>query len=194
LRKFETEIDSAVSLFGEIFSVRRGILLIDQRNLTEDFDSSVYIRKKGYKLIFDPKAAAYEYLPYTEKDIVLQRKRVITGTIQTLLKYKAMLFNPRYGFYGLLILPGHKLAQILSPFLLMGFLALSLIFWKMSLLIIFCALVFLKATLILIRKRISLLGLVKYFTLINICCLLAWKDYLQGNYTVKWEKIQGSRA
>lgn len=193
LRRFETRIDSAVSLFGEIFAVRKSLLFIDEGNLTEDFESSVGIRRKGHKLIYEPGASVYEYMPCTEKDLVLQRKRVIIGTIQTLLKYKSMLFNPKYGFYGLLILPGHKLVHILSPFLLAGFFITSLAFWKISFILILCALIFIKITLISARKKVPLLGLSKYFILINICCLSAWKDYLLRRYTIRWEKMESSR-
>lgn len=192
LRKYETKIDSCVSLFGEIFAVRKELLVIDEKNLTEDFEVSVYIRKKGYKLVYEPMAQVYEYVPSIQKDILIQRRRVIIGTIQTLLKYREMLFNPKYGFYGSLILPGHKLFHILSPIFILGFLSVSLVFWKMSFFIVFCALILAEIFLKAIKSKTSIFGLFKYLVLINISCLLAWKDYLIGNYTVKWEKMESS--
>jgi cellulose synthase/poly-beta-1,6-N-acetylglucosamine synthase-like glycosyltransferase len=197
LRRHETEIDSAVSLFGEIFACRKNILFLDENNLTEDLDSSISIREKGYRLAYEPKAEVYEYAPSTREDLIMQRKSVITGTIQTLWKHRYSIFNFRYGFYGTMILPSHKLLPVLSPIFLIGFLSLSIVILKDRPFIIFCLFILLAIMLLLslFFKRIlsPFLKLIKYIILVNIACLLAWKNYLTGNYTVKWTKMKSSR-
>lgn len=193
LRNYETKISSPVSLFGEIFAVRKSLLAIDENNLTEDFETSATIIRNGFRLVYEPEAQAYEYLPSSNRDLAIQRRRVIIGTIQTLCKHKSMLFNPRYGFYGLLVLPGHKLFPVLSPFFLFGFLASVIFLWKTAIVIAFCSIILIAVVLKLFKSKNSLFALFEYLLRLNIYCLLAWKDYFRGNYTVKWKKMDSSR-
>jgi len=192
-RYYESAIHSAISLFGEIFAIRKELFAIDEMNLTEDLDTSLYIVQKGYRLWYEPKAEAYEYAPENTKDVFIQRKRVITGTIQTLCKYRRMLWNIKYGLYGLLILPGHKLANVLSPAFMLIFLLLSIYFWKVSFCLFLLALVLAKITVRLLKTGGRVFDLIKYITLVNYACILAWKDYISGRYTVKWDKMVSTR-
>lgn len=197
LRRYESQVDSAVSLFGELFACRKELCIVDERNLTEDFDTSVYIRSKGYFLVYESGAEVYEYAPYSRQDLITQRKRVIIGTIQTIYKHKSMLFNPGYGLYGTIILPGHKLFPVLSPFFLFGFLVVAGVFFRTILgfcFFSFLGLFLLLALLNLINKKFpNLARIVFYIILVNFSCLLAWRDYFFGKYTVKWKKMESSR-
>ncbi len=199
LKEFETGIDSAVCLWGELMAARKHLFSIDEHNVSEDFDTSLFIRSRGLRLVYEPNAVVREDPPSTLEDAIIQKRRVIVGTIQCLFKYRRMLFNPRYGLYGMFILPGHKLASVLSPFFLIPCLALSAVFWK----------TFLWFLLILIPVFVIFLGIVfkslrrgfrqviqgiYYIGVLNFACLLAWKDYLTGNYSVKWKKTKSSRS
>ena len=117
MRKWEGNIDSPVTMVGPISAFRKNILdKIDETNLAEDFDLAVGVRKKGYGIIYEPLAVSSEPAPSNVKDVFTQKKRIVIGTLQTLVKNSSMLFNPKYGWYGMLILPSHKLFQMLSPF------------------------------------------------------------------------------
>ncbi len=120
IRERESLIDSTVSMVGEITSFRRGITSkLNENAITEDFDLSIKIRKKGYKIVHEPNAVVWEPAASTLRDEIVQKKRRVVGTIQTLFKHKDIIFNPKYGLYGIYILPSHKLLQVLSPFLLL---------------------------------------------------------------------------
>lgn len=197
LRSFETRVDSAVSLFGELFACRKALYLIDDQSLTEDLETSIYLRGQGFRLVYEPRSAVYEYAPYLKQDIINQRKRVILGTIQSIHKYKSVLFNSHYGLYGTVILPGHKLFPLLSPFLLFGFLVIAVSFFMTVLsfwFFLFVELFLLSALLSLLDKRFpNPIKIVLYIILVNFSCLLAWRDYFFGKYTVKWKKMESSR-
>ncbi len=197
LRSFETRVDSVVSLFGELFACRKTLCLIDDKSLAEDLETSIYIRRQGFCLSYEPRSAVYEYAPYLRQEFINQRRSIIIGTIQSILKHRAVLFNPGYGLYGMVILPGHKLLPIFSPFFLLGLLVVAgvffrtaLIFWFFQFSGLFLFLVLLN----LINKKFpNPVRIVFYIILVNFSCLLAWRDYFSGKYTVKWEKMKSSR-
>ncbi len=197
LRSFETRVDSAVSLFGELFACRKAHYLIDDKSLAEDLETSIYLRRQGFRLAYEPRSAVYEYAPYLKQDLINQRRSIIIGTIQSIRKYKSVLFNPRYGLYGTVILPGHKLFPILSPFFLFGLLVVAVGLFRTVLSFWF----FLFAGLFLLLVLLSLLDnrfpnpikIAIYVILVNFSCLLAWRGYFSGKYTVKWKKMESSR-
>lgn len=197
LRRYESQVDSVVSLFGELFACRKNLCLVDEKNLSEDFETSVYIRRKGYRLIYESGSGVYEYAPHNRQDLINQRRRIIIGTIQTLWKHKSVLFNPRYGLYGMVILPSHKLFPVLSPFFLTAFLVVALFFFRTVLIFFVFLLTGLFGVVALlhlfVKKAPSPFYIATYVILVNFSCLLAWKDYFCGNYTVKWEKMESSR-
>lgn len=197
LRSFESKVDSVVSLFGELFACRKDLYIIDDKSMAEDLDTSIYIRKQGFRLVYEPRSGVYEYAPYLQKELFNQRRSVIIGTIQAICKYKHMLFNPYYRLYGMVIFPGHKLFPILSPFILLSLLLISAVFFKMFL--SFCVLLFLGLFLFMValnlinQKFPNPVNIVFYIILVNFSCLLAWRDYFIGRYSVKWKKMESSR-
>jgi len=198
LRSQESAVDSAVSLFGELFACRKTLCFIDDQSLAEDLETSIYIRKRGFCLAYEPRSSVYEYAPYLRREFINQRRSIIIGTIQALRKHKSVLFNPRYGLYGAVILPGHKLFPVLSPFFILGGIIVDGIFFSSFL--SFCSFLFaglflLLALLNLLNKKIpNPLKIVLYVILVNFSCLLAWKDYFLGRYSVKWKKMESSRV
>jgi len=206
LREKESIVDSSVNFGGEIFAVRKSLCATDEKNLTEDFDTCLTVRKKGYRLIHEKEASAWEYAPSTERDVFIQRKRVIIGVIQTIIKHKDMLFNPKYGFYGVIILPGHRLFQILNPYFLISIFLSSVFIYAFSQ-NIFIFYFLLIQILFLILSVISILSFklkpnihiplffaLKYFLLVQYSCLMAWISYFIGDYKVTWEKMETSRV
>ena len=197
LRSFETRVDSAVSLFGELFACRKALYLIDDQSLAEDLETSIYLRSQGFRLVYEPRSAVYEYAPYLKQDFINQRRSIIIGTIQSLFKYKSVLFNPRYGLYGTVILPGHKLFPVLSPFFLTGLLVVALGLFREVLSVgffLFAGLFLFLVLLNLLDKRLpNPIKIAIYVILVNFSCLLAWRGYFSGKYTVKWKKMESSR-
>lgn len=182
-------------------TIRKNLANVDESSLAEDLDCILNARSKGFRVIEDQKATAWEYAPTEERDIYIQKKRIIIGAIQSLVKYKRLLFNPKYGFFGTLILPGHKLSQILNTFFLSLIVLSSMLLYLATpnlILLIFLALEVLFFTLCAItyylKKLNSLIfSYFRYFTLIQISLVSAWLDYFKGSYSVKWEKADSKR-
>jgi len=69
----------------------------------EDLELTFRIHKAGYKVVFQPWAQVYAESPTSFKAFWKQRIRWGRGFIQTLKIHKDMIFNPKYGTFGIFI-------------------------------------------------------------------------------------------
>ena len=204
LRQNESMIDSAIHMSGEITAFRKGVIKkVDESSLSEDFDMAIRIRRAGFRILYEPDAIAYEPAPENINDLLTQKKRITIGTWQELIKHKNVLFNPRYGWYGLVILPSHKLFQVLTPFFMIFILicsALLCIMTNDSLMCIFLIaqgiFYFLTAISFLpfkIIEKSPLFVFIKYFMATNWILILGFFDFIRKKRIVTWKKIESSR-
>lgn len=206
MRKKESSIDSCIHMSGEVTALRKKIYhAVDEKSLTEDFDMAVNLRKRGYRIIYEPAAIAFEPAPTNAEDLTTQKKRIVIGTWQTLTKYKTMMFNPKYGWYGSLIMPSHKLYQICTPFFfvvlfvstiatyLLSSNAYILYFLLIQVVAILTALISYPLTKTNIFKRMGLFVFINYFSTVNWICVLGFFDFVTNRRIVTWKKIESSR-
>ncbi len=83
--------------------------------LAEDQDLTIRIRRLGYKIGYEEKAAAWTEAPDTLRTLARQRFRWSYGTLQCMWKHKSALFRPRYGALGFIGMPNVWIFQILFP-------------------------------------------------------------------------------
>ena len=124
VRTAETRMDSPFDVKGEICAIRReicGHLLSDNPKLLTkacvDCCLSCQARLEGYKAVFEPGARYYEYVTSTVKDRLKQQVRRGTILIESLLLFKKMLFNRKYGLFGSFVLPAHLFMLVILPWL-----------------------------------------------------------------------------
>ncbi|MBI2670957.1 glycosyltransferase family 2 protein [Candidatus Woesearchaeota archaeon] len=109
------------------FSVYRKKILkeaggFDERNLTEDLEITLRIHKAHYKVVQLLNTEVYTNAPDTLKDFYKQRNRWYKGTMFNMFNYKWMVFNKRYGDFGMLQMP----RVFISGFLAVSLLLLTL--------------------------------------------------------------------
>jgi cellulose synthase/poly-beta-1,6-N-acetylglucosamine synthase-like glycosyltransferase len=132
VRTAETSMDSTFYFKGEASAVRKD-LITDLEECGATFDTAVAlsVRKKGYKTIYDPEAKFYEYAPKTRRERIRQKTTRAANWIKILFQFKSMLFNPKYGKFGLLTLPINFAMLVVNPLAILtgiGFL-IALIFF-----------------------------------------------------------------
>lgn len=71
--------------------------------------------KRKYKIDFTSDAVCWTQAPDTLRGIRSQRLRWHRGLIDSLLKHKRMLLNPRYGIVGLVSMPYFVFVEMLGP-------------------------------------------------------------------------------
>jgi cellulose synthase/poly-beta-1,6-N-acetylglucosamine synthase-like glycosyltransferase len=72
---------------------------------TEDMEIAMRIQKKQYKIVQCNDAFVYTKAPYTIKELYKQRLRWNYGTFRNLIDYRKMMFDRKYGDFGMFQLP-----------------------------------------------------------------------------------------
>ena len=83
--------------------------------LAEDQDSTIQVRKLGYKIGYEEHAIAWTEAPDSLRGLAKQRFRWSYGTLQCMWKHKRAFLNPRYGTLGFVAMPNVWIFQILFP-------------------------------------------------------------------------------
>ncbi|MDD5331773.1 MAG: glycosyltransferase [Candidatus Nanoarchaeia archaeon] len=83
-------------------------------NLTEDLEMALRLQKHNYKLIQLLDTVVYTKIPLNLKGFFKQRNRWYKGSVLNVLKYRQMLFNKKYGDFGMFHLPTVLFAAIIA--------------------------------------------------------------------------------
>jgi cellulose synthase/poly-beta-1,6-N-acetylglucosamine synthase-like glycosyltransferase len=91
------------------------------RNITEDMEIIVrlhryYLKnKKPYLIKFVSDPICWTEVPEKIRMLGRQRRRWQLGLMQTIFQHKSMIFNPRYGKIGMLVIPYYVLFEMFGP-------------------------------------------------------------------------------
>ena len=72
-------------------------------------------QKRDYRFAFIPDIVCWTEAPAALKGLDNQRARWQQGSLETLVRHRGMMFNPRYGRIGLLAMPHILLEDVLGP-------------------------------------------------------------------------------
>lgn len=87
----------------------------EDMELIVNLQKYLYKEKSDAKVLFVPDPVCWTEVPEDVKSLHKQRTRWQVGLIQTLIKHKDTLFNPRYKSMGLLAMPYFLLVELLGP-------------------------------------------------------------------------------
>ena len=116
LKKLESKICSVVTGNGAIYGLRKSIYVTLERNMISDFIEPLEIFKKGFKIVYEPEAVAWENTAENSRKEFGRRIRIVTRSACSLLKNKYLreLLNPfRYGIFSVQLL-SHKVLRWFS--------------------------------------------------------------------------------
>jgi biofilm PGA synthesis N-glycosyltransferase PgaC len=82
----------------------------------EDLELTWRVHKAGFRVNFAPKAVVLAEVPSTVRDLWKQRVRWARGLLQTIRIHKKMMFNLRYGLFGI-YLPIIVTSMVIIPLL-----------------------------------------------------------------------------
>ena len=98
----------------------------DEANLTEDMEIALRMQKHGYKIRACHETMVLTEVPDSLPRLFRQRLRWYRGGVMNILKYIDLFFNPKYGDFGLFILP----TTLGSGFFAALFMAWTLMSWS----------------------------------------------------------------
>jgi len=195
LREWESRIDSASFWSGELCAFRKSVLeRLDEDIINDDRYILLKTRSKGYRCISEPSSYVFEKDAENVVGQITHKRRTTAGTIQGTLRFKQMLFNPKYGLFGMLIFPAHFLRIILLPVLLLMIEVLSP-FAIFALLSSFVGAVLLAVAVIVLvvlsifDKGRKTLFLISYGVFIQIAIISGITDYVLKRQSPIWKTI-----
>lgn len=122
----ESWVDSTIIFHGPFSAYRKNLIKpIDTDSMADDSELAIKVRKQGYRTVIDPDILFYEASQSAFFKRRKQKDRRGKGLIRLLLRHKDVLFNPKYGNYGNIVLPMNYFMMILSPYLILLLFAIS---------------------------------------------------------------------
>ncbi|HZD03556.1 MAG TPA: hypothetical protein VE173_01520, partial [Longimicrobiales bacterium] len=117
---------SVVSAHGGIYAIRRELYRpVEDPAVTDDFAISTGIVAQGRRLVFEPRAVAWERTLVESGSEFRRRVRLMTRGLQGVLLRRELLNPFRYGFYGVAF-GSRKVLRRLLPLIFPVLLAVSL--------------------------------------------------------------------
>lgn len=127
LRYQESLIDSVCNLDGKFLVFKKSVFYDFSKDaIVDDYFMTFKIREKGYRLLVDKSTEVYEKLEGSAKEEFRQFKRYAISSLVINFKNIKFLFNPRYGYFGLLTFPFRRFFPVLYPIFL-SYIAIFLI-------------------------------------------------------------------
>ena len=115
LKILESRTGSIVSADGAIYSIRRQLFQPPgSAAVTDDFAISTRVIERGYRLIYEPEARAYEPPTGRAQKEFSRKVRIINRGLRSVMLQKKLLNPFRYGFYSLTLF-SHKISRRLVP-------------------------------------------------------------------------------
>lgn len=126
IRSTEGRADSTVGATGAIYAIRRDLFEpIPDDTILDDVLIPLRIVRKGYRVLFEPRARAYDSASATAQHEFVRKARTIAGTFQ-LFSRELWLFNPRRNRLWLETM-SHKALRLALPVLHAALFAASMV-------------------------------------------------------------------
>jgi cellulose synthase/poly-beta-1,6-N-acetylglucosamine synthase-like glycosyltransferase len=180
LRKAESAVDSTLGVTGAIYAIRRDLFApIPDDTILDDVETPLRGFRKGYRVIFDSEAVAYD-TAYTEISAEFRRKvRTLTGNYQ-LFDLNQWLLDPsknRIFFQSM----SHKLFRLFVPYFMVP---VSAFLWFQAA----CYLASITAIMFKTLRRNSLLNFFSVFISLNAASVMALINFTARKADARWKQ------
>jgi cellulose synthase/poly-beta-1,6-N-acetylglucosamine synthase-like glycosyltransferase len=196
IKRSQTRIKTITGCCGCIYSVRRCLYEPLPPDIISDLVEPLKILEKGYRIVFEPEAIAYEETTEKAREEFRMRIRVISRGMRGLL-YMKQLFNPlRYGFVAFQLI-SHKLLRWLVPiFMAVIFTANLFLLGSPLYNAAFIAQVLFYAMALAgwlgerFNLRLKPFSIPLYFSTVNLAALISLVRTWKGYKAVTWETLR----
>jgi len=164
---------------------------IRKDSAADDAEIAINMIRKGYKTLVNPNAKFHVKSTKKFSERRKQKDRRAEGHIRLILQNADMLFNKRYGKFGLFLFPMIFWMMILTPWfsILLLILFFSVI-WTMMGFIYLLIGIFLIISIIIFSYKFLFLSKLGIFIDSQLSLILAQLKVISGKKTFKWEKVE----
>jgi cellulose synthase/poly-beta-1,6-N-acetylglucosamine synthase-like glycosyltransferase len=95
----------------------RAASIAEDMDLVVRMQKHMHEQKKPFRIVFIPDPICWTEAPERLKTLSQQRSRWHRGLMQTLVRFRVMIFNPRYGIAGMFAMPFYAVFEMAGPFI-----------------------------------------------------------------------------
>jgi cellulose synthase/poly-beta-1,6-N-acetylglucosamine synthase-like glycosyltransferase len=126
IRRAESRVDSTIGATGAVYAIRRELFEpLPRGTVLDDVLCPLRIVRRGYRVVFAPRARAYDRVPATARGEFVRKVRTIAGMMQLLLAHR-WIVDPRSNRLWFQTM-SHKVLRLFGPVLLAALLVTSLV-------------------------------------------------------------------
>jgi cellulose synthase/poly-beta-1,6-N-acetylglucosamine synthase-like glycosyltransferase len=191
LKFLESKLGSVLGANGAIYAIRKELFNpIPPNTIIDDFVIGMNVKRKGYRVIYDPEAVAYEEAADGVKSEFRRRVRIGAGDFQAI-PMTIPLLNPLRGFIAFAYL-SHKIIRWLCPFLMLSAFASSATLsinggiYSVG----FIGQVAFYLTALIGSKGPSILKVPYHFVMMNLALAIGFFKFIAGRQKVTWRKTE----
>lgn len=197
LKKLDSELYSAVGAAGELYAIRTNLFEeLEADTLLDDFVLSLKICQKGYVTAYEPNAYATETASLNSAEELKRKIRICAGGFQSTFRLTGLLNPFKSGTLTFQYISHRLLRWIIVPFALVLILAINAVlvsknqFYLFSFIaqVLFYAMAILGFYYEKTGKKVKVLYVPYYFSMMNYSALAGFKRFLKNQQNVVWEK------
>jgi len=195
IKRMQSRVRTISGCCGCIYSVRQRAYTALPADVISDLVQPLHVIQKGYRVVFEDRALAYEETTQSTSEEFSMRVRVVTRGMRGLLSVPRLLKPWRFGWVSFQLW-SHKLLRWFVPFLLLlvftssAFLAKAPFFRGMLLAQVAFYAITLFSLVIPLQRIWKPLGIPLYFCTLNAAAFLSVLEILRGKKYVVWETVR----
>lgn len=124
VRNLQSKVGSITGCCGCIYAVRRDLYTVLTADLISDLVQPLHVLKRGYRVVFEPRAVASEYSTSSAGKEFHMRVRVIARALRGILSVRSLLLPWKFPWISIQLL-SHKLLRWCVPIFLLSMLVTS---------------------------------------------------------------------
>ena len=195
IKSMQSRIRTISGCCGCIYSVRRAAYTPLHPDVISDLVQPLWAIQKGYRVVFEDRALAYEETTKSSKEEFSMRVRVVTRGIRGILSVPGLLNPMKHGWVSFQLLSHKVLRWVVPFFLLLLFVSNAVLWnrpwfgmlWAAQLLFYGFALLTL---LVPVHRIWKPLGIPLYFCTLNAAALRSILEVIRGRKYVVWETVR----
>jgi cellulose synthase/poly-beta-1,6-N-acetylglucosamine synthase-like glycosyltransferase len=198
IKKMQSSIRTITGCCGCIYSVRKEAYTELPADIISDLVQPLQAIRKGYRVVFEDRALAYEETTQSTSEEFSMRVRVVTRAMRGLLSVPDLL-KPWKFAWPALQLWSHKIMRWMVPLFLIVLLAANVAlidspFYKFTLAVqLFFYAAALLNILLPLHRQWKPLGIPLFFCTLNAAALVSMLEICRGRKYVTWQTVRARR-
>lgn len=195
LKRWESECGTILGATGGVYAIRRDLFapLPVDRPVVDDFLTPLQVVRRGYRMVYEPAAIAYEDASDSIDREFRRRVRIGAQDFSSI-RYFADLLNPARGFVAF-ALWSHKILRWCVPFLALAVLVTTAMLagepgfyrWALTIELAVLAAAALGWLTERLGLRVGILGVPYYFVAMNLALFVGFLTFITGRQKATWE-------